>query len=169
MFERSIGVLLILATSSISLAQSGPRPNDRYELRVAEDKVSLKADQGRLVHIIEDLGGLLGFEVIAGSVGEIPVTLEFENLPASEAIRRICQSVGYIEVPDLESGKIARLVLTSQNSGANRLAPRRDPLPTRPKTIEPRTAAKPAKNRAAQAEQQKQKQKQKQKDDKKDN
>ena len=54
------------------------------------------------------------------------------ELPSREAIRRICNSVGYVEVPDPTTGKIARLVLTGGSTGANQLAPRRDPLPPQP-------------------------------------
>ena len=66
-----------------------------------------------------------------------------------EAIRKILESVGYVEVPDPTTGRIMRLVLTA-GGGANRLEPRRDPLPQRrepapqiaPKPIPPRGTAR---------------------------
>jgi hypothetical protein len=129
----------------MSLAVSGVSSNvdaePAYDLIIEGDKVSLRIENGRLVDVVEDLGRRLGFEVVATSVSDRRISTEFQGLPPREAIRRICESVGYVEVPDPTTGRIMRLVLTA-GGGANRLEPRRDPLPQQREPA-PQIAPKP--------------------------
>ena len=121
--------LSLMASLAFAGVSTDGATNPLYQMVVDGDRVSLKVADGPLVKVIEDLGRRLGFEVVASSVGDLRVSADFEKLPSREAIRRICNSVGYVEVPDPSTGKIARLVLTGGTTGANQLAPRRDPLP----------------------------------------
>lgn len=122
------GLLLSVSFALADVSNDGVT-NPVYKMVVDGDRVSLHVADGPLVKVIEDLGRRLGFEVVASSAGDLRVSADFEKLPSREAIRRICTSVGYVEVPDPTTGKIARLVLTGGSTGANQLAPRRDPLP----------------------------------------
>ena len=124
-------VALCVTTAAAATEEGSPKP--AYDLVVKDDQVSLRVTDGLVVEIIEDLGRQLGFEVVAMSVHDLKISDTFERLPSREAIRRICASAGYIEVPDPNTDKIVRLVLTGANAvdGANVLAPRRDPLPDR--------------------------------------
>jgi hypothetical protein len=124
--------LSLIATLAVAGVSNDAATHPPYLMVVDGDRVTLKVADGPLVKVIEDLGRRMGFEVVASSVGELRVSAEFERLPSREAIRRICNSVGYVEVPDPTTGKIARLVLTGGSTGANQLAPRRDPLPPQP-------------------------------------
>lgn len=121
--------LSLVASFALADVSNDGATNPVYQMVVNGDHVSLHVADGPLVKVMEDLGRRLGFEVVATSVGDLRVSADFEKLPSREAIRRICTSVGYLEVPDLATGKIARLVLTGGSTGANQLAPRRDPLP----------------------------------------
>jgi hypothetical protein len=138
-----------VATAGVAATEEGPA-KPAYDLVVKDDHVSLRVSDGLVVEIVEDLGRQLGFEVVAMSAHDLKITDTFERLPSREAIRRICVSAGYLEVPDPTTGKISRLVLTGANAaeGANVLAPRRDPLPARrpaPVTARPVTPQPPAK------------------------
>jgi len=124
-----VGGLFLIASFALADVSNDGAIHPAYKMVVDGDRVSLHVADGPLVKVIEDLGRRLGFEVVASSVGDLRVSADFDKLPSREAIRRICTSIGYVEVPDPTTGKIARLVLTGGSTGANQLAPRRDPLP----------------------------------------
>lgn len=133
--------LALVAFVVVSSAAGTVEPKPAYDLTIEGDKVSLRVSDGRLLDVVEDLGRQLGFEVVATSVDDLRISTEFQGLPSREAIRRILESVGYVEVPDPTTGRIMRLVLTA-GGGANRLEPRRDPLPQRREPA-PQIAPKP--------------------------
>jgi len=133
--------LLLVASVAVSGVSGTVEPKPAYDLTIDGDKVSLRVADGRLLDVVEDLGRQLGFEVVATSIHDLRISTEFQNLPSREAVRRICDSVGYVEVPDPATGRIMRLVLTA-GGGANRLEPRRDPLPQRREPA-PEIAPKP--------------------------
>ena len=133
--------LLLVASAAVSGVAGTVEPKPAYDLTIEGDKVSLRVADGRLLDVVEDLGRQLGFEVVATSVDDLRISTEFQGLPSREAIRRILESVGYVEVPDPTTGRIMRLVLTA-GGGANRLEPRRDPLPQRREPA-PQIAPKP--------------------------
>ena len=110
--SRLVG-LLFVATLAASGVLANVEPAPAYDLTVEGDKVSLRVSNGRLRDVIEDLGRQLGFEVVATSVDDLRISTEFQSLPSREAIRKICESVGYVEVPDPDTGRIMRLVLTA--------------------------------------------------------
>jgi len=138
--SRLVGPLLV-ASVAVSGAAATVEPNPAYDLTVDGDKVTLRVADGRLLDVVEDLGRRLGFEVVATSIRDLRISTEFQDLPTREAIRRICDAVGYVEVPDPATGRIMRLVLTA-GGGANRLEPRRDPLPQQREPA-PQIAPKP--------------------------
>ena len=133
--------LLLVASVAVSGVAGTVEPKPAYDLTIEGDKVSLRVSDGRLLDVVEDLGRQLGFEVVATSVDDLRISTEFQGLPSREAIRKILESVGYVEVPDPTTGRIMRLVLTA-GGGANRLEPRRDPLPQRREPA-PQIAPKP--------------------------
>jgi hypothetical protein len=128
---RVAALLLSLLVAGAAWADAGKKHN--YQLRVEGDLVSLRVEDGSLVEILEKLGGLFGFEVIANLRNEVSVNADFDELQLSAAIRQICADVGYVEAPDPETGKIARLVLVSGGDKLpNRAEARREPLAARP-------------------------------------
>jgi hypothetical protein len=137
---RLVGLFLIASLATASAA-ANVEPKPAYDLTVEGDRVSLRVSEGRLLEVVEDLGRQLGFEVVATSVDNLRISTEFQDLPSREAIRKICETVGYVEVPDPNTGRIMRLVVTG-GGGANRLEPRRDPLPQRREPA-PQIAPKP--------------------------
>jgi hypothetical protein len=139
-FSRLVGLLLV-TTLAVAGAAGSVEPKPAYDLTVEGDNVTLRVADGRLLDVVEDLGRQLGFEVVATSINDLRISTEFQNLPSREAVRRICDAVGYVEVPDPVTGRIMRLVLTA-GGGANRLEPRRDPLPERREPA-PQIAPKP--------------------------
>lgn len=137
---RLVGPFLIVSLAGAGVA-ANVEPKPAYDLTVVGDRVSLRVSEGRLLDVVEELGRRLGFEVVATSVDNLRISTEFRDLPTREAIRKICESVGYVEVPDPSTGRIMRLVVTG-GGGANRLEPRRDPLPERREPA-PQIAPKP--------------------------
>jgi hypothetical protein len=137
---RLVGLLLVASLAAAGVA-ANVEPKPAYDLTVEGDSVSLRVSEGRLLDVVQDLGRQLGFEVVATSVDDLRISTEFQGLPSREAIRKICESVGYVEVPDPDTGRIMRLVVTG-GGGANRLEPRRDPLPQRREPA-PQIAPKP--------------------------
>jgi hypothetical protein len=120
------------ATTAPAAAQSGAR-EPVHELAIRDGSVSVRVSEGSLLALVEELGRRLGFEVIAHGVEDKSITVDFEQFNERQAIRAICQRVGYVQVPDPVTGETVRLVLTpSRNGRANRLAARLDPLPPRP-------------------------------------
>jgi hypothetical protein len=138
--SRLVGLFLVASLAAAGVS-GNVEPKPAYDLTVEGDKVSLRVADGRLLDVVRDLGRQLGFEVVATAVDDLRISTEFQGLPSREAIRRICDSVGYVEVPDPSTGRTMRLVLTA-GGGANRLEPRRDPLPQR-REASPQIAPKP--------------------------
>jgi len=152
---RRASVLSILFLSlglAFTVQADAGTANAAYQLQVDGDRVSLSATEAGLLDIIRDLGRQLEFQVIADGVADRPISDHFEGLTAREAVSRLCKATGYVEVPDLNTGRISRLVLTpGRLKGANRADARRDPLPARPRpTPTPRTddQAAPKKSKA---------------------
>jgi hypothetical protein len=134
---RIFSSLLLLGAGFYGPSAEAPNP-ETYRLVVAPDKrVSLSVSDGSLVRVIEDLGRRLGFEVIAQDVDDVRLSIEFTGLPPRQAIRAICQSVGYAEATDAASGETRRLVLTPAVSSLNRAAPRYEPLALRRDELPP--------------------------------
>jgi len=140
LLTRFVGLFLVAMLVAPGVA-ADVESTPSYDLTVEGDKVSLRVSNGRLRDVIEDLGRQLGFEVVVTSVDDLRISTEFQSLPSREAIRKICESVGYVEVPDPHTGRIVRLVLTA-GATANRLEPRRDPLPQQREPA-PQIAPKP--------------------------
>jgi hypothetical protein len=134
MNTHSLALLATLWAVSPGLSQTGAEPTVKpYRLEIDAGRVSLQVTDGSVVGLVEDLGKRLGFEVLAQGVDDARVTLDFRDLSPGEAIRAICKGVGYIEVPDPETERTIRLVLTPGGKGAkNRLEARREPLAPRP-------------------------------------
>jgi hypothetical protein len=159
----ALSFVAFVAMAGVAATEEAPA-KPAYDLVVLDDQVSLRVSDGLVVEIMEDLGRQLGFEVVAMSARDLKISDAFERLPSREAIRRICASAGYLEVPDPTTGKIMRLVLTGANAaaGANVLAPRRDPLPApRPepvlaRPVTPQPPAQPASTTDTQEDEQEQ-------------
>jgi hypothetical protein len=130
---RTILALLLMSFGASALATTVPETKKPpYFLKIADDRISLRVDNGSVLTLVEDLGRRLGFEVIAQGVEDERVTLDFQDFSPARAIREICKGVGYVEVPDLETGRTVKIVLTPGASSAkNRLAARREPLAPR--------------------------------------
>ncbi len=159
---RTGGLLRALATLAVAVAAAGPGAAGEtpapgsYDLTVTEDRVSLHAVDGSLLRILEDLGGRVGFELVADAAQDSRVSARFENLPVDQAIRRIVGKLGYVEVSDRETGRTSRLILTSKNVRLSRTASkpyepplREDPVIVEPAVPEPETPSEPSDDQTA--------------------
>src|SRR6266436_5032712 len=72
-----------------------PATKADFVLTVKDNLISLKAKDASLKEVLEEIGGKMNIEVIAGIPDTKKITAEFENLSIEEAVNRLSTNYSF--------------------------------------------------------------------------
>ena len=135
-FLRYLSVLFIasavflFAPFATSAEQSSELPGgDGFELSAGQGTISLKATDAPLKAILDQIGEELNIQVDAQVADDETITDEFQDLPVSEALRRLAPSYAIITGEDDE--KITKIVIMPKGEAAADVTAARQGKPVR--------------------------------------
>lgn len=92
----------------------------QFTLTVHERLLSLRATDASIKEILEEIGRRMHIEVVARLTAVERMTLEFDQLPMLEAIKRFSPYVNYVVLEEAaaEPGKITKIIVLPKQAGS---------------------------------------------------